>query len=117
MYIYKGGKWLLWHLKRNSYPEKQKTIATLAVEAIQDQCFCVSPPFPNPNAWKSKISLKPMDFSMFKKQQLQLYIKVTKIIMIFQFFPSAHTADLNKRGNDYNVFLGLFPCWRTHKSL
>ena len=50
------------------------------------------------------MQLKPMDFQyVFKK--LQTYIKVTRIIMIFQCFSSAHTADLNKTDNDYNTFL------------
>ena len=38
-----------------------------------------------------------------------LAAKVTKIIMIFQCFLSAHTVYLNNGNNNYNVFIVFFP--------
>ena len=52
-----------------------------------------------------------MDFSMIFKK-LQTCIKVTRIIMIFQYFSSAHTVDPNKSDNDYNGFLAFLSAYR-----
>ena len=49
-------------------------------------------------------------FFFFKK--LQTCIKVTRIIMTFQYFSSAHTVGLNISENDYNDFLTFLSACR-----
>ena len=51
-----------------------------------------------------------MVFSMIVRETAKC-IKVTRIIIVFQYFSSAHTVDQNKSDNDYDgvfVFLSAY---------
>ena len=45
-------------------------------------------------------------------ENMQTCIKVARIIMIFQYFPAAHTVDPYKSENDYNGCLAFLSAYR-----
>ena len=110
-------------LKRNSYPdEKKQQLQYWQWKLSRTTFFCVLPPLPNQNAWKSTYVIKANVLFLMIVQEIAKIYESDRIIMIFQYFSSAIQLVQTKVTMIIMVFmfficLYVWPCCKSDKDV